>query len=360
MAKILAIDDDPQVLTTVSRLLGAEGYEVCTAAGGAEGIRLASEHHPELILCDIIMPEPNGFDVLATLRRDIKTASIPVVFLTGLPDPTQLRDGKSLAADDYLLKPFTRSELMHAVEARLARVAFVRREARRRLEDLQAALAGTLPQNLLTPLATMLGLSAFLRDEGTAVPPELVCEVAQGIFEGSRRLHQTMEKFVVYADLERLAQALRTTPSFVAKHRAQTGPIVTEAAIEAARGADRQADLALHVDDLAVRIDVAHLRRLVLELVENAVNCSSKGNPVTVDCRRVDSACQLTIRDHGPGLPAERLEDAVLQPGCRTLDGRGYGLPIAKRIAALCGAAMVVAPAPEGGTTVTLALPLRD
>jgi signal transduction histidine kinase len=239
-------------------------------------------------------------------------------------------------------------------------VAFVRREARRRLEDLQTALAGTLPQNLLTPLATMLGLSAFLRDEGAAVPPELVCEVAQGIFDGSRRLHQTMEKFVVYADLERLAQALRATPGFVAKHKAQTGSIVSEAALEAARNAERQADLALHVDDLAVRVDAAHLRRLVLELVENAVKYSPKGKPVSVDCRRVDGACRLTVKDNGPGLPAERLEEVAAHSGCRTLDGRGFGLPIAKRIAALCGADMAFAPAPEGGTTVTLALPLRD
>jgi two-component system sensor histidine kinase/response regulator len=356
MARILAIDDDPRVLTIVGRMLKTEGHEPRTAPGGSAGIRMASEWHPDLILCDIVMPEPNGLEVLATLRRDRETASIPVIFLTGVPDPKQLRAGQALGADDYLLKPFTSQELLHAVEARLARMAFARRETQRRLDALRTELETSLPENLLAPTTALLGLSAFLRDEGASVPPELVSEVAQGIFDGSQRLQRAIEKFVAYAELERLAQAMRTKPTFVADRRSQTGAVVAAAAREAAGWLQREAELELSVEDATVRIDAAHLRRLVFELVENAAKYSPKGQPIAVVCRNISpSVCRLTISDQGPGLP----QDLALSGGqpwdtAQAATPAGLGLAIVRRIVALYGAELSIEPSSSAATSVAV------
>jgi CheY-like chemotaxis protein/anti-sigma regulatory factor (Ser/Thr protein kinase) len=359
VSRILAIDDEPQVLSTVAKLLKAEGHEVDTAEDGATGIAQAAARHPDLILCDIIMPHPNGFEVLAALRRDPATAAIPVVFLTGVPDPTRLRAGKSLGAEDYLLKPFTREELVQAIEARLARVAFIRREADQRLQDLRTTLAGSLPRNLLMSLTSMLGLSAFLRDEGARLPPELVCELGQGVFEGSQRFQRAMEKIVFYADLERLAQATRTTPAFSDDRSARTGQPVTEAAQAAVEAAGRQADLTLSVEDVAVCIDLAHLRRLVLEIVDNAARYSPRGTPLAVECRRADTQARIAVSDRGPGLPPDlRAEMDAPAGGCRSVDDSGFGLAIVRRIVSLYRGEVALGARPDGGTTVTVALAL--
>jgi two-component system, sensor histidine kinase and response regulator len=352
MARILAVDDEPHILSIVSRVLKAEGHETITASNGSDGIRAAHEQRPDLILCDIVMPEPNGLEVLATLRRDRATASIPVVFLTGVPDPKQLRAGRALGAEDYLLKPFTKQELLHAVEARLARVAFVRRETQRRLGDLRVQLSASLPENLLAPTTALLGLSTFLRDESTSAPPEVICEVAQGIFEGSQRLHRAVEKFVAYADLERLVQAARTKPALGVGHVSQTAAVVSAAAREAAGWWQREEALELAVDDVAVRIDASHLRRLVLEIVENAAAHSPKGRPISVTCRRESPAvCRLTVVDHGPGMAEDRSAQ-----GERPAKSSGLGLAIVRHIAVLCEAELSIDSSPAGGTTVKVGL----
>jgi two-component system sensor histidine kinase/response regulator len=360
VSRILAIDDEPQVLSTVAKLLKAEGHEVDTAEDGERGIALATARRPDLILCDIIMPHPNGFEVLAALRREPATASIPVVFLTGVPDPTRLRAGKTLGAEDYLLKPFTRAELVQAIEARLARLAFIRREAQRRLDALRSTLAGSLPRGLLQSLTAMLGLSAFLRDEGARLPPEIVCELGQGIFEASQRFQRAMEKIVFYADLERLAQTARTTPSFAAECRAQAGLVVTEAAVAAAEALGRQSDLLLDVQDLALNIDPAHLRRVVLELVDNAARFSSKGSAVTVAClRAVDATGRIIVSDQGPGVSTEVLVALETDSsGWRPADESGFGLAIVRRILSLYRGALVVEPTGAGGTAVRVDLSL--
>jgi two-component system sensor histidine kinase/response regulator len=352
MARILAIDDDPRVLSIAVRILEAEGHEPRTATGGKDGVRIAAEWKPDLILCDIVMPEPNGLEVLAMLRRDRETASIPVVFLTGVPDPKQLHAGRALSAEDYLLKPFTKQELLHAIEARLARLALVRRETQRRLDDLRRQLASSLPHDLLAPTASLLGLSAYLRDESASVPPELVSEVAQGIFDGSQRLQRAIEKFVAFAELERLGQAVRTQPTFAAARRSQTQAMVVAAARDAAGWLQREGDLVLSVEDATIRIDQGHLRRLVLELVENAAKHSPKSQPITVACHNISpSVCRLTISDHGPGLPPELASEGTGETVHAT--PAGLGLAIVRRIASLYGAELSVGTS-SAGTTMTV------
>jgi len=95
------------------------------------------------------------------------------------------------------------------------------------------------------------------------VPPELVSEVAQGIFDGSQQLQRAIEKLVAYADLERLVQAVRTQPAFAADRRSQAGAVVAAAAREAAGWLQREGELELSIEDVTVRIDAGHLRRLV-------------------------------------------------------------------------------------------------
>ncbi len=122
-AVILTVDDEPNILKMIERRLQREGYDVLTAQSGEEGLKLADEHLPDLILLDIMMPQMKGRDVCARLKANPKTAKIPVIFLTALGLADHVRAGMSLGAEDYLVKPFEAGELKERIAVCLARHA---------------------------------------------------------------------------------------------------------------------------------------------------------------------------------------------------------------------------------------------
>ena len=121
MKRILVIDDEAKLRSQTSELLRLEDYEVTEARNGREGVEFARRTPPDLIVCDITMPEMNGHRVLETLRDDPKTAHVPFIFLTGWGEKDDVRAGMNLGADDYLVKPVDPAELLSAVSARLRR-----------------------------------------------------------------------------------------------------------------------------------------------------------------------------------------------------------------------------------------------
>lgn len=128
MIKVLVIEDNPDVLDNVKEILELSGYDVNTAVNGREGVRIAVETLPELIVCDIMMPEMDGYGVLKILRQNPKTTGIPFIYLTAKADKADLRAGMNLGADDYITKPFTESELVDAVKMRLSRNASINQD----------------------------------------------------------------------------------------------------------------------------------------------------------------------------------------------------------------------------------------
>ncbi len=119
MKKILVIDDDHVIRHHILKILKAEHFEVLGAENGMQGLSLAMSNLPDVILCDVLMPELNGYGVLMALRANPATATVPFVFLTGKTDRAEIRQGMELGADDYLTKPFTKAELVGAIAIRL-------------------------------------------------------------------------------------------------------------------------------------------------------------------------------------------------------------------------------------------------
>ena len=121
MNKILIIEDQPQMRRNLAFILQMEKFDVVTAENGREGLELARQHKPDLILCDVMMPELDGHAVLQSLRAEPATATLPFIFLTAKGDKLDVRQGMNLGADDYLTKPVGREDLLAAVRTRLAR-----------------------------------------------------------------------------------------------------------------------------------------------------------------------------------------------------------------------------------------------
>lgn len=126
MKKVLLIEDDAVVRENTAELLELANYKVITAANGKIGIAEAKKQVPDIIICDIMMPELNGYGVLQILSKERETSHIPFIFLSAKTDHKDIRKGMDLGADDYITKPFDESELFSAIESRLARVAIIK------------------------------------------------------------------------------------------------------------------------------------------------------------------------------------------------------------------------------------------
>jgi DNA-binding response OmpR family regulator len=123
MKKILLIEDNAEVRENTTEILELAGYNVIAAPNGKMGVDLAQKDKPDLIICDIMMPELDGYGVLHILARKAETSTIPFIFLTAKTEKTDIRKGMNLGADDYLTKPFDDTDLLNAIEARLRKTA---------------------------------------------------------------------------------------------------------------------------------------------------------------------------------------------------------------------------------------------
>lgn len=125
MKRILVIEDQAPMRRNIALMLEMEGYRVFAAENGKVGLEAARKEKPDLIICDVMMPELDGHGVVQTLRDEDATATTPFIFLTARSDKGDIRIGMNFGADDYLVKPVVREDLLAAVEARLARAEII-------------------------------------------------------------------------------------------------------------------------------------------------------------------------------------------------------------------------------------------
>lgn len=121
MNKVVVIEDNHDMRENISEMLTLADYEVATASNGKEGVELVKKELPDLIICDIMMPELDGYGVLYYLSKNPETSAIPFIFLSAKAERADMRKGMNMGADDYLTKPFEEMELLEAVETRLSR-----------------------------------------------------------------------------------------------------------------------------------------------------------------------------------------------------------------------------------------------
>jgi len=119
MYKALIIEDNFEMRDNISEILKLADYEVYAAENGRKGVEMALEHKPDIIICDIMMDELDGYGVLFLLNKHLETSTIPFIFISAKTQKQDIRKGMEMGADDYLLKPFNDIELLNTIETRL-------------------------------------------------------------------------------------------------------------------------------------------------------------------------------------------------------------------------------------------------
>lgn len=192
MRKILLIEDNKDVRDNTSEILRLAQYEVMTAKNGKEGIETVHKDKPDLIICDIMMPELDGYGVLHLLSKNEETSSIPFIYLTAKAERTDMRKGMEMGADDYLTKPFDDMELLNAIESRLKKNDIVKQQFKRSLDGFNDFIGQVKLIDTLKELSKAQELRTYKKrddiyTEGT---------FARGIFfvnKGKVKTYQTSE-----------------------------------------------------------------------------------------------------------------------------------------------------------------------
>lgn len=161
MKRILLIEDDAILRENTAELLGLLEYDVTTAHNGQVGLEIAQKMLPDVIICDIMMPELDGYGVLEALAKNDVTQQIPFIFLSARTERKDVRKGMNLGADDYITKPFEEEELTSAIESRLAKSAI--------LKERQSALDTITEEGENEELRTLNDLKNFFDDNGDTI-----------------------------------------------------------------------------------------------------------------------------------------------------------------------------------------------
>ncbi|MBD2250436.1 hybrid sensor histidine kinase/response regulator [Nostoc parmelioides] len=361
MNKILVIEDDIHVRQNILDLLEGEGFNILEAHNGLLGVKLAQEEIPDLIICDVMMPELDGYEVLKVLRQRSETAIIPLIFLTAKSDKNDFRQGMEMGADDYIIKPFTRAELLAAIACRLEKHITIKQENQRKLDNLRNSITLSLPHEMRTPLNGILGFSQILMEESDSLDSQAIQEMAESIYLSGERLFGLIQNFLIYAELE----VMGTDPQQIKLLQSQTTifPNLTlmEIISEKAKKAGREGDLRLELHPCSIMISTAKIAKIIEELLDNAFKFSPPGSLVQIKSQVINNCLILSFIDHGRGITAAQIAElGAYQQFERKLyeqQGSGLGLTIAKRIAELHGGKLKIHSKPQEKTIVQVVLP---
>lgn len=201
--KILIIEDEEEIREIICELLLAENYTVIQAENGSIGIELARLHLPDIIICDILMPKLDGYQVLDRLRQEPATQSIPVIFLTAKIDKFSQRQGMELGADDYISKPFTQAEILSSIAAQQKKKLVFQQQSQQKLDRLRDSISQALPDELHAPLNQIVTQSELLRNNYRAMSQEEIMEKLRAINGCGKKLYKLTQDFLLSLEKNR-------------------------------------------------------------------------------------------------------------------------------------------------------------
>ena len=357
---VLIIDDEEDLLEPLQERLQTAGYHIQAALGGAEGLRLARQSPPDLVVCDVNMSEVDGFAVLSALRADELTSEIPFIFLTGRNKPEEIRQGMRLGVEDYLCKPVAIGELVAVIETRIAKRLRQKAREQEQMNRWAGGLSRILSHELRTPLCAIVPIPDLLeasREGDMSVGTRLACK---SLRYGAKRLMKVVERLLLYSEVGFWLATNR-------RGRITRG--TQDVAASLCRRARALAQEWLRPDDLDLKVAAAdltageeHLEYLALELIDNACKFSLTGTAVAVEFSTTATALTLRVTDHGRGLTDPQIKSIM---AFRQFDrefyeqqGLGLGLALVQLLALYYGGECRLQSQPGEETTVTVTLPI--
>ncbi len=362
MTTILVIDDDLAVRESLKDLLEIGGFQAIVASNGAAGVVLAEQQVPDAILCDVQMPEMDGYQVLDTLQKNPITATIPFIFLTANANKTSVRQGMIQGADDYLVKPCATEELLAAIATRLAKHTALQSQSTKQLNNLRSSISLSLPHEFRTPLTAILTSAELLCGIADEATPEEVLEIAQTIQSGTKKLYRLVQNFLLYAKLELLLRDDTRSHTLPLGETYEPSSLITVIATKLAQKCDRAGDLQLDLDNAILACPHFEMEKVMTELIDNAFKFSQKDTPIQISSRQDQDTYHVDIINQGRGMTKAQIASigAYIQFERQYYEqqGVGLGLAIAHRLLTLYGGQLIIDSVPHQSTCVKAIFPI--
>ncbi len=359
--KLLIIDDDVHFLDNLADILIYRNYDVKKARNGNDGLTIAKEFLPDLILCDVSMPELDGYQLLEKLKKNNTTFNIPFIFLTGKADTTELRHGMELGADDYLTKPVKTPELLRAIETRLDKHQKETGYYENRLLNIKKVVSTTLPHELRSPLNIILGFSQLISSHYDDFDKTEILGMLGNIENSGKKLLRLITNYNFYNRLVNVPESFLNSGK---QNVIYSSMILDAIPQEIAARYERINDLKMEAANASVKITNECFIKLVEELTDNAFKFSPKDTPVTIKSIITEDKYILQFIDKG----TEINEEQFLKIGAfeqfgrdeKEQQGAGMGLAIVSQIVNLWNGKLEITTKPDGITIFQITLPLSD
>ncbi|GAB5466099.1 MAG: hypothetical protein Kapaf2KO_15350 [Candidatus Kapaibacteriales bacterium] len=363
----MIIDDAEFILDSTATLLEFEGYEVITANDGEEGIQMANIHRPDLILCDISMPKTDGYGVLKNIRSNAESNTTPFIFLTAFTEKNRMRQGMELGADDFLVKPYTRDELLAAINSQWKKYSIMEKAVQQKVDEVGKNVSYALPHEFRTVLNQIMGSARFLSSNPSEIAPEEITELADDIKISAKRLMKITENFLAYVKIESIWN--NTAKRAALKNYTTDEPCahLYDIASNTAYDLERTNDLQIDgiVDGIRLLMSTESYHKLIDELTVNALKFSNSGTTVRINTWLDGDSGMLhhNIIDQGRGMTKEQMNGiGALMQFERTIyeqQGVGLGLVIAKKLVELHDGEFDIESELGKGTKIHFALPVK-
>lgn len=325
---VLIIEDTKSIREELKEILIFEGMKVFTAENGQEGIFKAGACLPDLILCDIMMPFKDGFEVFEEIQKINTLKDTPFIFLSAKSTVENRREGMIQGADDYITKPFDIELLIKSIKSRLFKEKKRKQSEKNKLETLQYNISAAIPHELLTPLNGIIGLSSLMKDPDMELDEKKVRNFASGIFDSGHRLLSTLQKFIYYTEVELLLNNKEKKASLKEEITKSGEYELEEQSLIIAQKFNRNSDIELHIKSFNAKIYSFHFKVIVNNIIDNAFKFSVKDDKVIVEVELDDSHVHITVVDKGVGFDEATLSeiDAFTQFNRAHMEQQGLGL----------------------------------
>jgi DNA-binding response OmpR family regulator len=351
---ILIIDDNQDLRTIITEALRLEGYIVLDASDGFIGIEMAKKYRPDLILCDIIMPGIDGFEVKKQLGNFNETRLIPLIFLSALSEHNEIRTGMETGADDYLVKPVLLEELFKSINSRLKKYENINITINEKLDKFKDRIITVLPHELLTPLNGILGFSCLLKEDDGTFSREEIKQFASAIEESGLRLHHLIDNYLKFMMLKVNKEAE------IIKKAIKTNEIISNISKLVALNYKRSNNLILKLIKTDLMINKDDFEYVLNEIVDNAFKFSKTDTLVEIESNTDGDNFRIKITDSGIGFRIESLNDigAFNQFNRAEMEQQGFGLGLLTSLLVIqnCKGRLTINKL-EKGTEVKIVLP---